>query len=110
MSFDPLEFHRRAIQTPSHEDVEPMRTLLLDTLEREGYSPTADEAGNVRAVRGTPDEEGTHLVLNTHLDTVPPHRPYERDGDIVRGRGACDAKGPAGCHARGLPDRTHRRR
>ncbi|NIC00915.1 M20/M25/M40 family metallo-hydrolase [Halobacterium sp. R2-5] len=34
-----------------------------------------------------------HLVLNTHLDTVPPHIPFEQEGDVVRGRGACDAKG-----------------
>jgi acetylornithine deacetylase len=94
VSFDPCEFHRQAIDTPSHDDIDPMRTLLIDTLEREGYSPTVDEAGNVRAVRGTDGGDGTHLVLNTHLDTVPPHRSYERDGDIVRGRGACDAKGP----------------
>ena len=94
VSFDWRGFHREAIQTPSHDDVNAMRTLLTDTLEREGYSPTVDEVGNVRVVRGTDDADGTHLVLNTHLDTVPPHQPYERDGDIVRGRGACDAKGP----------------
>lgn len=33
------------------------------------------------------------LVLCTHLDTVPPHIPPSRDGDLVRGRGSCDAKG-----------------
>lgn len=29
----------------------------------------------------------------THLDTVPPYIPPSIDGDIVRGRGSCDAKG-----------------
>ncbi len=32
------------------------------------------------------------MVLNTHMDTVTPHVAFERDGDVVRGRGACDAK------------------
>jgi ribosome-binding factor A len=33
------------------------------------------------------------LALNAHVDTVPPYVPPSRDGDLVRGRGACDAKG-----------------
>jgi acetylornithine deacetylase/succinyl-diaminopimelate desuccinylase-like protein len=33
------------------------------------------------------------LALNAHVDTVPPHIPPTRDGDVIRGRGACDAKG-----------------
>jgi acetylornithine deacetylase len=45
----------------------------------------------VLATRGTGDP---HVVLNTHVDTVPPHVAFERDGDVVRGRGSCDAKGP----------------
>ena len=91
MTFDIERFHRRAVETPSHADVGPMRTLLVEVLEDAGVDPSVDDAGNVLASRGG---DGTHLVLNTHIDTVPPHRPYERDGDVVRGRGACDAKGP----------------
>ena len=83
-----------AVQIPSDEDVTPMREFLVETLGTEGHDPVSDEAGNVLATRGRADTDGTHLVLNTHIDTVPPHVPYERDGDIVRGRGACDAKGP----------------
>lgn len=94
MAFDRTAFHRAAVQTPSDEDVTEMRTLLVDWLTEEGYTPTTDDAGNVLVTRKTPGSESPHLVLNTHLDTVPPHRPYEREGDIVRGRGACDAKGP----------------
>jgi acetylornithine deacetylase/succinyl-diaminopimelate desuccinylase len=91
MTVDIHDFHRWAIETPSHEDVTAMRDLLVETLESEGYDPTIDEEGNVIATRGGGD---TNLVLNTHIDTVPPHVAYERDGDTVRGRGACDAKGP----------------
>jgi len=90
MAFDPVEFLERAVDVPSHEDVGPMRELLVSTLEDERVSPTVDEAGNVLASRG--DGE-FHVVLNTHVDTVPPHVPAERDGDVIRGRGACDAKG-----------------
>jgi acetylornithine deacetylase len=35
------------------------------------------------------------VTLSTHLDTVPPFIAPTRDGDLLRGRGACDAKGIA---------------
>ncbi|WP_420182531.1 M20 family metallopeptidase [Haloarcula sp. KBTZ06] len=110
MAFDIPSFHRQAVETPSHERVDDMRSLLVDTLEDAGEYPEIDDLGNVVASRG--DTDGTHILLNTHIDTVPPHLPYERrteppgpdesidgsggdgDGDIVCGRGACDAKGP----------------
>ena len=91
MSYDVDDFHREAVATPSHEDVTEMRRLLVETLEAAGIDPTVDDVGTVRASRGGGDP---HVVLNTHIDTVPPHVGYERDGDVVRGRGACDAKGP----------------
>ncbi|MFP8951431.1 M20 family metallopeptidase [Natrialbaceae archaeon A-arb3/5] len=92
MTFDLAAFHAEAIQTPSHEDVTEMRELLRETLRDAGHESEVDEFGNVLASRGADD--GPHIVLNTHIDTVAPHVPYERDGDVVRGRGACDAKGP----------------
>ncbi len=119
MAFDLESFHREAVDTPSHESVEAMRTLAVETLETAGIDPRVDDVGNVIATRGPRKEaEGgdgtdeTHLLLNTHIDTVPPHLPYERradppaagdtidgssdegSGEIVCGRGACDAKGP----------------
>ncbi|QSG07223.1 M20 family metallopeptidase [Halapricum desulfuricans] len=93
MTFDLEAFHERAVKTPSHESVAEMRTLLVETLEGEGIEPTVDDAGNVLATR-VGDRAGPHLVLNTHIDTVPPHVPYGRDGEVVTGRGSCDAKGP----------------
>ncbi|MFB6223928.1 MAG: M20 family metallopeptidase [Haloarcula sp.] len=110
MAFDIPSFHRQAVETPSHESVDEMRSLLVDTLEDAGEYPEIDDLGNVIATRGPAD--GTHILLNTHIDTVPPHLPYERrteppgpdetvdgsrdegEGNIVCGRGACDAKGP----------------
>ena len=43
---------------------------------------------NIWASRG-----GGSVTLSTHLDTVPPHVPPRLDGDLLYGRGACDAKG-----------------
>ena len=93
MSFDPLAFHERAVRTPSHESVDAMRDLLVGTLDDHGVPSTVDDAGNVLASKGAGTDD-RHVVLNTHVDTVPPHVPFSRDGDLVRGRGSCDAKGP----------------
>ncbi|WP_433623080.1 M20 family metallopeptidase [Halomicrococcus sp. NG-SE-24] len=92
-AFDPVEFLERAVRTPSHEDVTEMRSLLVETLESAGAPAGVDDAGNVLAAREA-DREGPHVVLNTHVDTVPPHVPFAREGDRIEGRGSCDAKGP----------------
>ena len=89
--FDPIDFLETAVDTPSHEDVDEMQSLLSETLRSHGVASRIDEAGNVLASRGN---GSPHLVLNTHVDTVPPHVPLDRDDGIVRGRGSCDAKGP----------------
>jgi acetylornithine deacetylase len=97
MSFDPIDFLESAVQTPSHEDVTEMRDLLVTTLESAGVETEVDDAGNTLAVRDS-GREGPHVVLNTHIDTVPPHIQFEREDDgeddLIRGRGSCDAKGP----------------
>jgi acetylornithine deacetylase len=102
VSFDPIDFLERAVQTPSHETVDEMRELVVETLESADaeLSVEVDDAGNTLAVRDS-GREGPHVVLNTHIDTVPPHVAFSReedeeDGDtgVIRGRGSCDAKGP----------------
>jgi len=91
MSFDPIDFLERAVQVPSHENVAEMRALLVDTLADHGHDATVDDAGNTHVSKGS---GSPHYVLNTHIDTVTPHVPFEGDGDVIRGRGSCDAKGP----------------
>ncbi|WP_121821866.1 M20 family metallopeptidase [Halostella salina] len=91
MRFDPVAFLERAVPIDSTEDVDEMRELLVGTLADAGVDATVDDAGNTLATRGS---GSPHVVLNTHIDTVPPHVPFERDGDTIRGRGSCDAKGP----------------
>jgi len=106
MSFDPIDFLERAVRTPSHEDVDEMRELLVETLDAADadVSVEVDDAGNTLAVRDS-GREGPHVVLNTHIDTVPPHVEFsrdeedekdeaDRDAGVIRGRGSCDAKGP----------------
>ena len=111
-SFDPVSFLETAVRTPSHESVDEMRELVAETLARRGVESEVVAGGCVVAERRSPaPDAGPHLVANTHLDTVTPHVPFERgaagedersagDGDadapgeVVRGRGACDAKGP----------------
>ncbi|WP_255197038.1 M20 family metallopeptidase [Halorarius litoreus] len=90
-AFDLLAFHERAVEIDSTESVDEMREFLVETLAEYGLDPEVDDAGNTLATKG---DGSPHLVLNTHIDTVPPHVAYERDGDVVRGRGSCDAKGP----------------
>ncbi|HEX9944207.1 MAG TPA: M20/M25/M40 family metallo-hydrolase [Thermoanaerobaculia bacterium] len=50
--------------------------------------PVAGDRCNVFAAWGEPA-----VVLSTHMDTVPPFIPSSEDGEFIRGRGACDAKG-----------------
>lgn len=91
MSFDPVSFLERAVQEDSTADVGGTRDRLLSVLRGAGHDPRVDAAGNVRASRGS---GAPHLVFNTHIDTVSPHVPFEREDDTIRGRGSCDAKGP----------------
>ena len=111
-AFDPVSFLGAAVRTPSHDSVDEMRELVVATLDRFGADTEVVAGGCVLAEkRSDAPDAGPHLVLNTHLDTVTPHVPFERgeadeaergeaaatdDGPetVIRGRGACDAKGP----------------
>jgi len=67
---------------------------LARELAAEGFDVERQELSpgrfNVLARAGEPE-----VVFCTHLDTVPPWFGPERVGREVRGRGSCDAKGPA---------------
>jgi acetylornithine deacetylase/succinyl-diaminopimelate desuccinylase-like protein len=47
---------------------------------------------NVYAYLG--QQRKTRLLVTSHMDTVPPHIPFSMEGDVIRGRGACDDLGP----------------
>ncbi|GAB7010540.1 M20/M25/M40 family metallo-hydrolase [Halorubrum trueperi] len=111
--FDPISFLESAVTIPSHESAAEMREFVVDTLTGFGIETEIVAGGCVVAEKTSPaPDAGPHLVLNTHLDTVTPHVPFERgiaeadergstdtDDDpdaetVIRGRGSCDAKGP----------------
>lgn len=67
---------------------------LARDLVRRGFDvevqQVSEARANVLARAGHPE-----VVFCTHLDTVPPWFGASRDRQVVRGRGSCDAKGPA---------------
>jgi acetylornithine deacetylase len=94
---DVLELTRAlvALETPTGSEQAAI-DLLDGVLLRAGYrtlrqavSPGRD---NLYAYRA---EAPPALVFSTHVDTVPPYLPLAEDGDTIRGRGSCDAKGLA---------------
>src|SRR5579859_1904842 len=81
--------------TPGHE--EQVRAYLVQRLAALGLATHIDTAGNLIA---TLPGEGKPLLLNAHMDRVPPglgHRPILRDGvlysDGTTNLGADDAAG-----------------
>ena len=91
MDSDPVAFLEETVPIESHGSVEAMRDYLLENVT----GATEHTSGCVVAEKdGGGDKE--RVILNTHMDTVAPYLPYERDEEkgVIHGRGACDAKGP----------------
>ena len=67
---------------------------LAGRLRERGYrvtqQPVVDDRVNIIATVGLAEPE---IVLSTHIDCVPPFFPSRVEGDVLYGRGACDAKG-----------------
>lgn len=96
LTIAPLDLAARLMAVPSPTGAEAeVGRCLVPILESLGLSvtlqpfPEAPARFNVLATAGGDPE----VALCTHLDVVPPHIPPRRDGDILYGRGACDAKG-----------------
>ena len=91
-----LRFFREILEINSTTGEErKLADMLLAHMRDEGidaeFAPMPHDAiqpANVFAKWGRPD-----IVFCTHLDTVPPYISPAFDGDEVRGRGSCDAKG-----------------
>ena len=79
-----------SVPSPSGEE-DAMASLLVSRLLRAGFEVDVDAAGNVVAAWGDGPET---VALVGHVDTVPGHIDVRRDGDLLHGRGAVDAKGP----------------
>ncbi|MCR9244274.1 MAG: M20/M25/M40 family metallo-hydrolase [bacterium] len=80
----------RADTTTGREDhgLPALRSLLRELGARVELQEVAPGRHNVLANWGRP-----LLLFSTHLDTVPPFLPPRRQGDVLHGRGTCDAKG-----------------
>jgi acetylornithine deacetylase len=80
----------RADTTTGREDhgLPALRCLLRELGAAVELQQVAPGRHNVLATWGVP-----RLLFSTHLDTVPPFVPPRRSGDVLHGRGTCDAKG-----------------
>ena len=80
----------RADTTTGREDhgLPALRSLLRELGAAIELQEVAPGRHNVLATWGVP-----RLLFSTHLDTVPPFLPPRRQGDLLSGRGTCDAKG-----------------
>jgi len=65
-----------------------LRALLLELGATLVEQPVASGRTNVLALWGRPK-----VLFSTHLDTVPPYLPPRLEGEVLFGRGTCDAKG-----------------
>ncbi len=80
-----------AMETPSGQEdagLPDLRAWLLELGATVVEQPVAPGRTNILALWGRP-----RVLFSTHLDTVPPHVPPRLEGDVLWGRGACDAKG-----------------
>ena len=94
MPLDPIALARQLIDIPSTTENEQAIGEFLDAeLTRLGYEvrrlPVTPTRFNVLASAGG----RPRVVINTHIDTVPPWFASSEDDDYVYGRGACDTKG-----------------
>ena len=78
------------LYSPTHQESDAVK-YLVDQMNALGYTAHIDEMGNAIGVMGEGDKE---VMMLGHIDTVPGFIEVKRDGDILRGRGAVDAKGP----------------
>ena len=69
-----------------------LAAFLCREMAARGFQARIDEVGNVVGERG--DGNGPTIVLLGHMDTVPGRVEVRREGDLLYGRGAVDAKGP----------------
>jgi LysW-gamma-L-lysine carboxypeptidase len=72
-------------------DEEALAAMLVWRLLDAGFDVEVDAVGNVIAAWGDGPET---IALVGHLDTVAGQIDVRRDGDVLHGRGAVDAKGP----------------
>lgn len=82
--------HLVSIPSPSAQET-AASTYLAGWMNDHGLTAHVDEAGSAVGVKGEGPKE---ILLLGHIDTFPGEVPVCREGDLLYGRGAVDAKGP----------------
>jgi acetylornithine deacetylase len=106
---DPIAFARKLIDIPSPTENEKAVGEFLDAeLSRLGFEvlryAVTDSRFNLYALAGG----RPRVLINSHIDTVPPWFASREDASNLYGRGACDTKGViAAMIAAGLRLREH---
>lgn len=95
MPIDPIALARQLIDIPSTTDNEsPHAELLEGQLSRMGFTTRRQQVTPTRFnLYASASAEYPRVVLNSHLDTVPPWFASYEDEEFIYGRGACDTKG-----------------
>lgn len=105
-----LKLHRHLMEIPSvsgneHDVGEYLAGFLRDAGLTVETQEVENGRFNIYAYHGS--ERNTHTVVTSHIDVVPPHIPYSVDGTKIRGRGACDDKGPLAAQVIAFLDLLH---
>lgn len=94
MSLDPIALARQLIDVPSTTDHEfAVGELLEGELTRLGFKTQRHEVTPERFNLFASAGGRPRVILNSHIDTVPPWFASREDDEYVYGRGACDTKG-----------------
>ncbi|ORX99453.1 Zn-dependent exopeptidase [Basidiobolus meristosporus CBS 931.73] len=99
-SSDLLDLHKQLVEIESISGNEAkVGEFLASYLQSHGWTIERQE---VEGINGGParfnifahtGNKNPKVILNSHLDTVPPYVPYRVEGDKIFGRGTNDAKG-----------------
>lgn len=91
---EPLALARQLIDIPSPTESERDVAEFLDAqLTGMGFTTRRHAVTNERFNLYASAGGRPRVVLNSHMDTVPPWFASREDGDFIYGRGACDTKG-----------------
>jgi acetylornithine deacetylase len=94
LMFDAIAFAKRLIDIPSPTENEfDAAAFLHDELAALGYACRRHEVSERRFNVYAAACERPRVVINSHIDTVPPWFAAFEDDEFLYGRGACDTKG-----------------
>jgi acetylornithine deacetylase len=94
MPIDPLALARQLIDVPSPTGDElGVGELLESQLQSLGFETMRDAVSETRFNLLARTGAKPRVVLNSHIDTVPPWFAAREDDAFLYGRGACDTKG-----------------